>query len=708
MSTNGIGQYTNPTLNNTFYIPVGFNIDLGTSDGTTIIGLERIPTLPKFKRRTKVNAVRFRCTSAPNSELTNLTARFYNQSIGFATVALSGASVDDIIDGVITAGETRSIFELETRPVVHITGTATGASDSLGSFDVWFELEELYDGDTEPVIEDFDYYVDSVNGNDENDGATPSTAYATLIQTETAALFFGNGVRIGLARGSEWREELDLNTLDGVTVAGYGSGKLPIIRGDDVLESGDFTNDVTHTNTWKVSWTPSDNVPGVSPNVFVDDVRLARAASAADCNSTPGSYYSNNSYTADVAQDVYIHPPDSTNPTSDGKTYEITRRDYALDVGGNCRIANIRATRAGSYQGNIVAGLNAYISGCVSQDGSKHCIYVESGIVEDTYMVFGDDWFDVWGGTTQIPAQTYTAQGSGHIMVWRRCVILNNPDTVNSNTGGFYTHGVETDAYAAVTHEDCQVYYAYRGFSCSDTAQITVRRCLGYEVASFTGRVSAREVTDYLCEDSEVFRQGLASVPSLDARVLQKSRGSVTVRRMRAVYPNQSLVYHAGNEAISVEVVDSILATRSSEGAGIAGIMLSEGGGTATVSLTNRRNVFDGFGTLGASPGSNRNYRIGSGATISSISSEDNIFADAGDNFELRGATYSSVALYKAGEPTLDINSVAGAPGFAGDLTDRDYSYGESSAAVTLGAGQVNEFQHEGDYAALLAEALAL
>lgn len=706
--SNGIGQYTDPTYNVVSYIPVGFNIDLGISGGTNVFGLQRIPTLPKFSRRTKVSAVRFRCASPPNSELTNLTARFYNRGSRFATVTLTGASTDDIIDAIISEDSAQNVFQSETQPEVYITGTATGASDSLGSFDIWFEFEEKYDRDTQALSGTYDYFVDSIHGNDSNDGRTSATAYATLTQAKAAAIFHGDGVRIGLARGSEWREELDLSTLDGVTVAAYGSGKLPIIRGDDVLESGDFTNDVTHTNTWRVSWTPTDNVPGVAPNVFVDGVRLARAVSAAACNSTAGSYYANNSYTPDVAQDVYIHPPSSTNPTTDGKTYEITRRDYALKVGGSCSIVNIKAMRASSYQGNIVAGLDTYVSGCVSLDGSKHGIYIESGLAEDTFMVRGDDWFDIWGGTTHTPAITYTSQGAGHAMTWRRCVILNNPDTFGGNTGGFYTHGVATDAYDSMLYEDCQVYYAYSAFRCADTAQITVRRCLGYEVASFTGRVSAREVTDYTCEDSEVFRQVVSGVASLDARVFQKARGSVVVRRMRAVFPNQAFVYHAGSESISVEVTDSIIATRNSEGAGIAGIGLSQASGAATVNLINRRNVFDGLGTLGAAPGSNRNYSIGSGATISTLESEDNIFADAGDNFELSGSIYSSVAFYKAGQPTLDVNSVAAAPGFAGDIAARDYTYAGGSAAVALGAGQVDEFQHEGDYAALLAEALAL
>lgn len=61
-------------------------------------------------------------------------------------------------------------------------------------------------------------YVDSISGSDANDGLTPETALASLSAAQTAALAHGNGASIGLARGSHWREELDLTAIGGAVV----------------------------------------------------------------------------------------------------------------------------------------------------------------------------------------------------------------------------------------------------------------------------------------------------------------------------------------------------------------------------------------------------------------------------------------------------------------------------------------------------------
>ena len=73
------------------------------------------------------------------------------------------------------------------------------------------------------------YYV-SNNGNDNNDGKTPATAWATLQRVSNATLTAGDYVlfeRGGYFRGS-------LSTKSGVTYSAYGSGEKPIICGSPV------------------------------------------------------------------------------------------------------------------------------------------------------------------------------------------------------------------------------------------------------------------------------------------------------------------------------------------------------------------------------------------------------------------------------------------------------------------------------------------
>ncbi len=566
-------------------------------------------------------------------------------------------------------------------------------------------LRQSQGGAAPPFPPSYDYYVNQASGSDGNNGLSPGAAFETLSAAQTAALAHGNGARIGLARGSEWREELELSSLSNVTVGAYGDGKIPILRGDDVLESGDFTNDVTHTNTWRVSWTPPDAIEGVAPNVFVDGVRLTRAASAAACDAAAGTYYSNNVVTVGVAQDVYIHPPGSTNPTSDGKVYEITRRNYAIRVGDGARITGLNVRRGCSFYGALFAGVDVDVRGCVVLDGAKHGLVVGSGLVEDTYIIGGDDSWVVWGGGTgaHIPAQAYTPSGSGLNMTWRRCVTMNNPATFAiPGSGGFHAHGVGADTYNTITYEDCQAYYGHAVFRGVDCQRVIVNRCLGYECSTFTGVGTATDPLEYICEDSELYRT-FTGVASLYARMVTMSRGALTIRRLRSVYPNQSIVYHSGNEDLSVEITDSIIAVRNRDGTGVHGILMGEAGSTANIALVNRRNVFDGFSGSTVQ----RVFRLGAGTALT-IDTEDNVFAAETDRFELLGGSHANVTNYRAANPTLDLNSVVGAPGWVDDPVNRDYSLDPEGAAAVLGAGQVGAFQHDGDYATLLAAAMAL
>lgn len=78
-----------------------------------------------------------------------------------------------------------------------------------------------------------DYYVDSVNGNDLNDGRTSATAWRNLAKIPTAQLAPGNVIH--LARGSHWpRQTLYLRDVQGtaelpIAVQAYGTGAPPTI-----------------------------------------------------------------------------------------------------------------------------------------------------------------------------------------------------------------------------------------------------------------------------------------------------------------------------------------------------------------------------------------------------------------------------------------------------------------------------------------------
>lgn len=137
--------YVAPNFNVRTLVPAGFDVDFGVSGGTTVAVTDRAETLPKFVRRTQVSAIRLRCTEIPNALATGLVASFLNGTNTFATVVLTTATADQFLDATVVTDDDVNIFAKDVQPTVNVAGTATGASDSLGDFDIWFEIEEKFD-----------------------------------------------------------------------------------------------------------------------------------------------------------------------------------------------------------------------------------------------------------------------------------------------------------------------------------------------------------------------------------------------------------------------------------------------------------------------------------------------------------------------------------------------------------------------------------
>ena len=87
------------------------------------------------------------------------------------------------------------------------------------------------------------YYVDSREGNDSNNGATPASAWQTIAKVN--GTHFAPGDTILLRRGSIWREQLTLSSPGSdsapITIDAYGDGPLPIIDGADPVPPGSWS-----------------------------------------------------------------------------------------------------------------------------------------------------------------------------------------------------------------------------------------------------------------------------------------------------------------------------------------------------------------------------------------------------------------------------------------------------------------------------------
>lgn len=82
------------------------------------------------------------------------------------------------------------------------------------------------------------YYVDSVNGSDNNDGRSISTPIKSLSKLQDPLFYFSPGDKINLKRGSVWNENFQLRgsgtASNPCAVTPYGTGAKPKIRGEGV------------------------------------------------------------------------------------------------------------------------------------------------------------------------------------------------------------------------------------------------------------------------------------------------------------------------------------------------------------------------------------------------------------------------------------------------------------------------------------------
>jgi len=215
------------------------------------------------------------------------------------------------------------------------------------------------------------WYVDSEAGNDNNSGTSPSTPFQTLAKVQSV---LQDGDKVRLKRGSHWRETLTL-TKEGVDINAYGSGPLPLIDCSDVIPAASWTLTAGKTKVYQASVPiETPNTGATFLNVWEDDAYLVRVASVDECEATPGSYYPSTESESPIT--LYIHPTGSTNPATNGRRYEYSRRKHAIQTSNNCTVANVRTRRNLDSYGSLYIAPNNVITDCVAEDGGIHNLLV--------------------------------------------------------------------------------------------------------------------------------------------------------------------------------------------------------------------------------------------------------------------------------------------------------------------------------------------
>jgi hypothetical protein len=320
------------------------------------------------------------------------------------------------------------------------------------------------------------WFLDSAAAGGGNGSATSPYNSISALLADPA---LDNNQTINLERDSVWREFLDLNAYDGMTVQASGTGADPIISAFDVVTGWSLTSGRTHTYE-KVNFIPDYGTNNINSVLgFKEDGKpLVYQSSVANCEANPGSYAVTGFANGGVAQTVYIHPYGSTNPASDGKTYEVTRRKACIEIGDDATIADISLTGNISDDGALKAGRNLNYQRGAIRHGNNHNALAASGQFVDTAIEFNDEGqvsaspslVVFFVSTTQTPKLTGLISGG--------TLKAGHPDATNfGNTQGWFCHDGEADiSYSTVrvVGVDCD-RLTHVGSGAAD--QCTVKGC---------------------------------------------------------------------------------------------------------------------------------------------------------------------------------------------------------------------------------------
>jgi hypothetical protein len=238
------------------------------------------------------------------------------------------------------------------------------------------------------------YYVDSVNGNDSNNGLSPSQAFQTIARLTSAdAEKHINTWK--LADNSDWREELDIPRSN-MTIEAYGAGTKPLLDGSDVIPTSSWSLVSGTINCYQATATIITNPANAWVNVFENGNFLVRdnPASTSTCNSVSGSYYPSTDFgNGTTSFTLYIHPSDNSNPATNGKLYEYTARQFALySAGVNTTVNGIWARRALHNDSAFAMRAGTKLLNCQATDFSDHAIIVGDNSLIDGCTVQNGYW----------------------------------------------------------------------------------------------------------------------------------------------------------------------------------------------------------------------------------------------------------------------------------------------------------------------------
>jgi len=298
------------------------------------------------------------------------------------------------------------------------------------------------------------WYVDSVNGSDAYNGLTIATAFATLAKV-LSVVQAGQG--IGLVCGSNWMETCNI-PHDNVFIKTVGVGSAPIIDGAAIVESSEWVNDGTYTNTYKITRTSLGSVSDSNQSIWEDGQILVLAASASACDTTAGTFYYA-STNAGLSYTIYMHPTTGV-PISNGRAYRESARLFGVNVEVGVDdvaiIGPLVVKRSQHHDGVLrLAGKNCRAYNVDTSSGAIHSVYISTGYL---YNVTSDGC--PLYGSTDFVCNAYPSEADSEVFM-ENCRVTGKSGTYGT---AFFNHA---NTLKRIKYKNCDAATIATGFGFS-------------------------------------------------------------------------------------------------------------------------------------------------------------------------------------------------------------------------------------------------
>lgn len=413
-------------------------------------------------------------------------------------------------------------------------------------------------GNTPPQPPIYDFYVDSVNGNDANDGMTEATAKQTIGSIPWAA-----NLSVAFARGSYWREQLDLGLLGytNVSLNVYGTGTLPVFDAADIYE-GVWTND--SGNVWYADITTENDQFTMYNSLWKDGVRMEWVASTAELANNSQYYVAEAPALNTYVARFYIYS--DTDPNTSGALYEYASRHYGVALAANSVMRFIRTKRQLHNNGSTILGENSQAQYCVFEDGVKHNAYIGRNSSAYNCVAYKHDKPTRTNSTLFVG---HSNSGVGAVVSFFNCQALAEPDKAawafanSKGVTGFYAHTAgPSGKWDEVQVFDCVAHACTDGISATDATQISTANSWSHDCyAAIIATCDQLYAADLkVTDDTHAVHRGI-SLNNVENAVVQRMR-------MYLNHPtNNAMVYDYSVSGICI-VQNSVLMLADTAGPG--------------------------------------------------------------------------------------------------------------------------------------------